>query len=412
MLNNRRVLVILIIFIISLNSLQIINAEIITNNNESQNNIQTTILTIEDFSIKTNILIDIENTQEKTEIIETTIDETQIKYWEHKINNIMVMNDSILLHIDTISNTIVEYKKTWTDIQIQNALEEEFEPINPYHWKKKIIFPQENDIGINYYFFEKQQYPLYCWEVRYKDGTTKLYNQNNKHIGNGISTPVSYTYSLKGSGDPYWKYWRSNAMQYMKKWTDQMIGTNDPDFLSYSLKHLNTSYFYAIAHSGKQPNQFLLNNNTYYTSKQLYEDMKNRKPITFAMLCCCQGMNDIKPGSLSHEFRKGSTKNTVVIGYVNMGSYNGSFTDTLDWQDIFFKHIERGLTVKKSFNIACKYKPKLIEHVRFTGDTNLKIENIKDSTQTITKKISQPFLNQILNLIINQIRLIKDILLR
>ena len=122
------------------------------------------------------------------------------------------------------------------------------------------------------------------------------------------------------------------------------------------------------------------------------------------MLCCCEGMNDVTIGSLSYEFRKGFYKNTVVVGYVNMGYYNGSFLDTLEWQDIFFKHMERGLTVKTSFNIACKYMPKLKNHVRFSGDPFLRIKQIgkENPDNYLEKTIQNPLFYYLLEFLMNQ----------
>ena len=88
-------------------------------------------------------------------------------------------------------------------------------------WKEKILFPEKNDLK-NFYSVNKNQlFPLLCWEVKYKNGNTILYNDDGNIIGNGIPTP-NKGFSLSGfNDDSYpdpWLEWRLNANTWFKKW--------------------------------------------------------------------------------------------------------------------------------------------------------------------------------------------------
>ena len=104
--------------------------------------------------------------------------------------------------------------------------------------------------------------------------------------------------------------------------------------------------------------------------------------MKLAFLCCCEAMNQTGPGTLSYEFSKGSILNTVIIGYVGMGSCPNWF-HSLDWQNFIFERVDKGHTFKKSFDLACAEYPSLSDYVKFVGNPYLKIDIIKsfDSNQ-------------------------------
>jgi hypothetical protein len=85
-------------------------------------------------------------------------------------------------------------------------------------------------------------------------------------------------------------------------------------------------------------------------------------------------MKQTGPGTLSYELRKGELNGTVTIGYVGMG-HCPNWVDSLYWQDFMFQKIDNGYTIKKAFDRACAYYPKLENYVKFVGDINLKIND-------------------------------------
>ena len=110
----------------------------------------------------------------------------------------------------------------------------------------------------------------------------------------------------------------------------------------------------------------------YYTADQLHIDMRNRDPIRFAMLCSCEAMRDTGPGTLSYEFRKGKTQNTVTVGYIGMASCPG-WSVSLEWQDYMFYIINSNYTIQDAFNLACAEYPIIADCVLFIGDPTMKI---------------------------------------
>ena len=91
--------------------------------------------------------------------------------------------------------------KVWTDINIELPNIKENSLYNEgLFWEKLIIFPDEKDC-LNFYKFDnKIEYPIICWEVRYKNGNTILYDIDLIKIGCGIPAP-SKGFSLSGYND-------------------------------------------------------------------------------------------------------------------------------------------------------------------------------------------------------------------
>ena len=337
------------------------------------------------------ILQQIAQTTDKTLTVDKNIGDRHVKYWEHMINDVTVKNDSILLHLDPTTGEILEYQKTWTDIKIDFLDREQkiFKTYQNYLWRKKVVFPDENDTIRFCTFYTPVEYPLMCWEVRYTDGTTIFYNYEGLKIGHSVPTPWSEALVIEGYGDPdYWHYWRGNAQDWFQKWCDTMQSRAYPDlsWVSERISDPDVDLFYVIAHSHGQPDRFLVQQGgVYYNATRLHNDMSGREPIKLAVLCCCSAMEDTGPGTLSYEFRKGQTKDTVTIGYYDMGSCP-DFWDTLDWQDFMFKKIHQGYKAKKAFDLACANYPKVEPYVKFVGDENLRIKNTPPETYIYVHK--------------------------
>jgi len=114
------------------------------------------------------------------------------EYWEHIYNGaIHIKNDYILIHRDVDTNKIVKYIKEWRDIELPDV---EIRPFTPpgdeYTWKRVVAFLDDADPGHFYTFYDIPEYPLICWEVRYPDGTTVMYDLKGIRIGHGIPVPT------------------------------------------------------------------------------------------------------------------------------------------------------------------------------------------------------------------------------
>jgi len=320
---------------------------------------------------------EIEETEDKILVVDKIIGDRHVKYWQHNINDVLVKNDSILLHLDIESGDILDYERSWTDVELGTLdFSDYIFELNNYLWKRVVVFPDEDDSGIFCTFYAPVEYPLVCWEIRYVDGTTVLYNLNGERIGREVQAPT-VGLAVQGHGDPDWYPWRENAQEWYGKWGGHCNSMSSPSnsMISKFLKMPDCSYFYVIGHSDGLPTRFRSSGpGVYYTASQLKEDMQNRSPYKLAVLCCCSAMEDTGPGTLSYEFRKGETTDTVTIGYYNMGECPGWPWDVLDWQDFMFKKIDGGFTVKKAFNRACTKYPSVADYVKFVGDENLRIK--------------------------------------
>jgi hypothetical protein len=327
------------------------------------------------------IFLEIDEIQDKTLNFDDVIGDIHVKYWEHEINGIYVKNDSILLHIDIDSGDVINYEIRWTDVDFvfSDYSGVSFEPID-FFWKKLVVFPDEEDCSYFYNFYGQVNYPLLCWEVRHKDGSTILYDIDGVCIGYGIPAPFQQGFSIScdcsdGYGD-CWSRWRENADRWFQEWCDSTINIGLPSLeeISSNIQNQNVKFFYELGHSHYLPTRFLITDGVYYFASQLEDDMFERQPMKFAFIGSCEGLREIDRGTLSYEFRKGEMNGTVTVGYVGMASCPG-WSVSVDWQNKMFLEMDSGFTIKEAFDLASAEYPSIANCVRFVGDENLVVGN-------------------------------------
>lgn len=327
------------------------------------------------------IFLEIDETQDKILIIDDVIGRLHVKYWEHVINGVYVKNDSILLHLDTENGKVVNYERSWIDVDLllDDYYDKDFEPVD-FFWKKLVVFPDEEDCSYFYNFYKQVNYPIVCWEVRHNDGSTILYNIDGECIGEGISAPFQQGFSISndcsdGFGD-CWRSWRENADEWFQRWCDSTISIGLPTLeeISSNIQNRNTTFFFELGHSHYLPTRFLITDGIYYNASQLQNDMVERQPMKFAFIGSCEGLREIDSGTLSYEFRKGEMNGTVTVGYLGMSSCPG-WSVSLYWQNYMFLKMDSGLTIKEAFDLASAEYPTIASCVRFVGDENLVVGN-------------------------------------
>ncbi len=319
----------------------------------------------------------IEETEDKNFEIDTTIGEIDVSYWEHEVNSIKIKNDYILLQEDAYTEEMVGYDVHWRDV---SDVSFEFDPSlfepDDYFWKQKVMFLTEDDTSDFYTFYETQEYPGACWEVRYTDGTTLLYDFNGNEIGWGIQAPSEKGFSMNGYDDKYgpgcWMKHRKNADEWFKKWCGSTVSISSPasSVISSNVKNGDTIFFYELAHGHSY--YFINAQGEKYRSANVKDDMSSSAPMKFAFIGSCEGMEYTGPGTFSYEFRKGQMTNTVTIGFDGMASCSG-WWDEVPWQDYMFRKMDEGNTIKHSFDLATARYPLIAPAVVFVGDPNLKI---------------------------------------
>ncbi len=342
---------------------------------------------------------EIEELEDKTLVVDRIIADIHVKYWEHVVDGFLVKNDSILLHSHVETGDVIKYEICWTDLEYDLPyFRDDTSEFDSYLWKRKVVFPDEDDYSFFYSFYDPVVFPVFCWEVRYTDGTTILYDLNGERIGRGVQAPTTVTrgLTLVGAGDPDWAQWMHNAYGWYMKFTGghvNSMGSPDNWMISKYVGDPECFYFYVIAHSGGLSTRFQSSGEgVYYTATMLHEAMEDRAPMKLAVLCCCSAMVDTGPGTLSYEFRKGEMADVVTIGYYNMGSCPGWPEDVYYWQDHMFYKMSRGYKMKKAFDLACASYPTVADYVKFVGDQDIKAMNAPPETYIYVHKLSGSYI--------------------
>ncbi len=327
----------------------------------------------------------IEETNEKNLIYNDKIGDIYVQYWTHLKNDVEIKGDYILLHKNS-NDEIQKFLKIWTDVEIEIP---DFKQVyfneEKILWKKLIFFSDESDC-LNFYKFNMNiKYPLFCWEVRYNDGYTVLYDLDGVDIGYGTPAP-SIGYSLSGYNDATipdaWIEYRQSADNWFKKWcaSTSSVSFPTPFEISSSLSDSNVHYFYELAHGDEYYFQ-ADSEGSYYYASNLNNDMSNRQPITFAFLGSCHGMTGTGPGTFSYEFRKGGLTDTVTVGFDHMETCPG-WEFGWYWQESLFENMSKGLTIRESFDSATSRYPTIEPAVVFVGDNTIKANHPPNKPST------------------------------
>jgi hypothetical protein len=323
---------------------------------------------------KQEIYKEIEETDDKTLVVDNIIGDVHVKYWEHKINGIIVKNDYVLLHLSVGDEKILKYEKTWADLSLQNCPDAPELNDEEYFWKKAVVFPEARDLTYFYSVDKNQGYPVVCWEVRYIDGKTILYDSNGNTIGSGIPAPYD-GFSLSGYNDASWPDpwidYRKNADFWFSQWCDTTTSLSmpSPSTISSYISNANVMYFYELAH-GDEFNFQADSIGSSYTATMAQNNMAARLPMEFTFLGNCHGMTTTGSGTFSYAFRKGQMSDTVTVGFTYMETCPG-WQYEYYWQDSMFENMSKGVTIKNAFDMATAQYPTIAPAVVFLGDQNL-----------------------------------------
>ena len=324
--------------------------------------------------IEEDIFKEIEEIDNKNLVINKIIGDVHVKFWEHEINGVIVKNDYILLHLSLENKEILKYEKKWRDIPLKKCLD----PLETYHkkyfWKQVVAFLEVDDLSDFYKLDAYQKYPIVCWEIRYFDGSTVLYDLQGNSIGLGVQAPVE-GFSLSGyhneSWPDPWNRYKENADFWFSKWCDTTnnISLPEPMTISSYVSNPNVMYFFEMAH-GNEFNFQADSVGSLYFSLMVRNDMVERPPMKFAFIGSCHGMTTTDPGTFSYEFRKGQMSNTVTVGFDHMENCPG-WQYGFPWQNSMFENMSRGMTIKNAFDMATARYPTISPAVVFLGDQNL-----------------------------------------
>jgi len=245
-----------------------------------------------------------------------------------------------------------------------------------------------------------------CWMVISQDNgrriSTVIDALEGKILGYGVPPPYE-AYSLGGPdhgacAEYYWDPWALNAGNWFSiMGYDTQISDRPTEATVQS--HIDsdtTALFYELAHGGSY-NFLNLNTDcglpTFAAHRILASEVETwiagRTKMRFAFIGSCEGLCHTDDGSFSYEFRKGTSTNTVTVGYCHM-DWTGDTgagqtyqcdgtcwgTNVYNWQEDLFDYLNQGWTAQAAFNQACADNPQCgagTTCVRFAGDPNFSL---------------------------------------
>jgi hypothetical protein len=313
-------------------------------------------------------------------------------FWsQRKMGDAIVEKDFVVYQFDKNTGELLAKKTHWRDDLKEYSLQvtvgkEQAESVvdGEVQFSKLYIISPESDV------FPIEPMPANpCWVVRSIDNchlvVTIIDAIDGDILGYGIPPPYA-AFSLSGPWyfDPCngtWDAWYKNAEFWFNEMgypTEAVVWPTEEKIKSH-IQSNETALFYEIAHSGGRSDQFkseCLNGTEpeYTYAYEIEEWIANYTKMPFAFLASCFSMCNTSDGTLSHEFRKGSTRNTVTIGYCNMSGEQCHlcWIYSLEWQNALFNYMNQSHTVKYAFDQANVDYPMCVDCMRFVGDENLK----------------------------------------
>ena len=229
-----------------------------------------------------------------------------------------------------------------------------------------------------------------CWVVRSTDMDTGypvvtiIDAVTGEKLSNGVPPPAN-GFSL--SGPQYenpchgiWTAWYQNAESWFNTmgYPTEAVEWPTQSKVQSHIQNLDTSLFYELAHGSSYSfvNGCLDGSNyDFLFASDIETWISSYRKMPFAFIGSCDGLCNVSDGTFSYEFRKGSSTDTVTVGYCGMSEdyCYSCWVNSVDWQDALFSYMNNGNTVKKAFDSALADYPMCASCVRFAGDVNFNI---------------------------------------
>jgi hypothetical protein len=322
------------------------------------------------------------------EFLKIEIGNRVVYFHQRKIGKAVVEKDFIIYQFDKESQELVDKIVQW-----RSDLPQDFIPILTREAAESMV---EGEVLYSTLYFispESDVFPLTapqenpCWLVRsIKDGDiviTIVDAMNGTKLGYGIPPPYD-AFSLsgpvgifQGSCSGSWAEWylnardwfnamgySTNAIKWPARYEIQSAIQNPQMKLFFEIAHGDHHCFYGGCSNGSY--EFTLASDIEYW----ISSFPKKK---FVFIGSCGGMCDTGDGSLSYEFRKGSSVNTVTVGYCGMATEacENCWVNSIEWQNQLFQSISQGNAVKMAFDSALATYPMCHDCVRFAGDISL-----------------------------------------
>jgi len=324
------------------------------------------------------------------EFIKSEIGNKIVYFHQRKISEAIVEKDFIVYQFDKDTKKLINKKAYW-----RKGLPEQ---VIPRVTQEGAELMAEGDIlSTKIYIIspESNVFPLTpipknpCWIVK------SIKNENiiisiidameGTKLGYGIPPPYN-GFSLSGpwQQNPCTGSW-DRHFQSAKKWFNKMgypthaVIWPTRSEIKGSVQDPQILLFYELAHGSSYYFAGGCNNDgyVYTTAKNIEKWIASYPKKIFVFLGSCEGMCYTGDDSLSYEFRKGSSINTVTVGYCEISSEacDNCWINAVDWQEQLFSYMCQGYTIKEAFDLALADYPMCLGGcVRFAGDESFTIE--------------------------------------
>ncbi len=342
------------------------------------------------FAMSDNLLEKYEANYERFEEIE--IGDKIVYYYQRAVEDAIVEKDYIVYQFDKETKELIAKKSHWRDdlpeklpeIKVTKEQAESMVKGEALFSNLYIISPQSDVFPI------KPTPKNPCWAVRSSEQgrliVTVVDAVEGRILGYGIPPPYT-AFSLSGPEEFYpcrysWNAWYQNAASWFNTmgYTTEAVSWPTEAKVQSHIQSRQTAMFYELAHGGSYSfaSGCLEGGSAEITyASEIKNWIANYPKMPFTFIGSCAGMGDTALGSFSYEFRKGSSENTVTVGYCGMSESQCAicWVQSLEWQHTLFNYMNQGYPVKYAFDQANADWPYCAEGtcMRFAGDTNFSV---------------------------------------
>lgn len=324
-------------------------------------------------------------------------------FHRRKIGEALVEKDFIRYQYNTETGELVSQTKKWRD-----GLPKDFIPAVSRQEAENLVDGTVLQEFTKLYFispetdvFKVSPPPSNpCWIIRSKEGErfiiTIIDSMTGKELGKGLPPPYAGL-SIHGPDDgacpqdPIWYDHAKNAHDWFETmgYDTIQVGNASEATVQSHIQSDSTSMFYELDHGGST--SFHNRCDQDISALEVEAWITGYSSMPFAFIGSCGGLCSTVDNTFSHEFRKGSSTDTAVVGYCGMADAvcSDCWPDAIPWQTELFSRMNNGYSVYWAYYYANLAYPDCSDDshscMRISGDTNLKFKGSGVSHVTRSK---------------------------
>ena len=318
----------------------------------------------------------------------------KIVYWyQRMIDEAIVEKDQIVYQFDKETGELVKKTVHWRD-----DLPEHLPRLLVTREQAEQMAGAEGEVLSSRLYYispESDVFPIKptpknpCWVVKIRGecgiALMVIDAVTGKRLGYGVPPPSS-GFSFSGPWDENpcsgsWFGWYVNAEYWFEQMgypTDAMKWPSRETVKSY-IQNNDVSLFYEVAHGSSYLFCSGCSNDHFECvwASDIRSWISGYRKMPFTFIASCDGMCHTGYGTLSYEFRKGSSDDCATVGYCGMGEDHclTCWSYSVSWQDHLFEYMSQGYTVKDAFDQANADYPTCADNncMRFAGDPDFAV---------------------------------------